>query len=75
MRQAIDLRSRITLAQDRYGVLKSLLPDQASLPAPVSPADKVRCTFLLNASQETQCCQSLVLLYYGSLSTNNNKVI
>ena len=74
MRQAIDLRSRITLAQDRYGVLKSLLPDQASLPAAVSSADKVRFTFLLSASQETQCCHLLTLLCYGSLSTDNNKV-
>ena len=39
LRAAIDLRSRITLAQDRYGVLKSLLPDQTHI---VTPVDKVR---------------------------------
>lgn len=43
LREAIDLRSRITLAQDRYGVLKSLLPEPTFAPtaARISAADKV----------------------------------
>ncbi|CAL8464282.1 g3817 [Coccomyxa elongata] len=35
LRAAIELRSRITLAQDRYGVLRSLLPEQTHIILPV----------------------------------------
>lgn len=41
MREAVNLRSRITLAQDRYGVLKSILPDQALTTSAILHADKV----------------------------------
>ncbi|EIE18629.1 hypothetical protein COCSUDRAFT_45128 [Coccomyxa subellipsoidea C-169] len=40
MREAVNLRSGITLAQDRYGVLKSILPDQALTTSAISPTDK-----------------------------------
>ena len=54
LRAAIELRSRITLAQDRYGVLRSLLPKETHVILPVDKVHAWQSTWLYQILQSRQ---------------------